>query len=401
MDFLNRRILIGICGSISAYKTAILVQELQRLGAEVRVVLTQNAQSFITPLTFQALTNQPACDDAMSHISWARWADTFLIAPASANFIAKMACGLADDLLSSLVLSATVPLIIAPAMNQAMWSNTATQHNIQILKQRGIAIIGPDVGIQACGEQGLGRLCEPEEIIQHLRLIPMNACLQDKHVVITAGGTQEAIDPVRYISNRSSGKMGYALARAAQRAGAKVTLISGKTHLSAPVGVTVVSVESAEDMFNAVKSHLPADIFIASAAVADYRVAMPAPQKLKKNQHTSLNLSLESNPDILAYVAQNKLSTYCVGFAAETDNLRTHAKQKLTQKNCDMIIANHVSTEKGFDKEDNQVHILTTEKIIDLPLIHKTRLAKEIIHQIGSRLKNRVFTPPQTTTTIF
>jgi len=384
MDFVNRRILVGVCGSIAAYKIAFLVQELQRLGAEVRVLLTENAKNFITPLTFQALTNQPDCDEVMSHIRWARWADTVLIAPASANFMAKMAHGLADDVLSSLVLSTTTPIIIAPAMNQAMWSNAATQHNLDCLKQRGMAIIGPDRGLQACGELGLGRLCEPEEIIQHLRLLPMPPCLQDKHVIITAGGTQEAIDPVRFISNRSSGKMGYALARAAVCAGAKVTLISGKTSLSPPIGVQLIRVESAQNMFDAVNQNLPADIFIASAAVADYRVSESSVHKIKKTQHNSRHLTLEPNPDILAHVANHKLAAYCVGFAAETQDVINNAQEKLIQKNCHMMIANQVSPQEGFDQEENQVSILTAGQIIQRPLMHKSRLAKEIILAIGS-----------------
>lgn len=390
MNFNNRRILIGICGSIAAYKTVLLVQELKKLGAEVRVVMTDNAQKFISLLTFQALTQQPAFDDAMSHITWARWADTFIIAPASAHTIAKIAHGLADDMLSTLALSLvpTVPLIICPAMNQAMWSNPATQHNINLLKERQVEFIGPDAGLQACGETGFGRLCEVEEIIESLRLIPIMANFKNKKILITAGGTQEAIDPVRVISNHSSGKMGYALARAAQRANAQVTLISGKTHLEPPLGVNLISVTSAAEMFEAVKQHLPTDIFIASAAVADYYVENIPSNKIKKTASAPLTLTLKPTVDILSYVGTNKLAQYITGFAAETDQLLENARQKLLKKECHMIIANIVSNQQGyqqgFNQDNNQITLITKAQIIELPLMHKTFIAKEIIQYIAA-----------------
>src|SRR3990167_9725597 len=314
-DFVDKKIVLGICGGIAAYKAAFLVRELTRLGAKVRVVMTTSAQQFITPLTLQALSGyEVRCDlfdasaeKAMGHIELARWADYLVIAPASANCLGKLAHGLADDLLTTLYLVCEVPVLVCPAMNRSMWLHPAVAEHVRVLSQRGVSIIGPEEGIQACCEVGYGRMAEPEHIIDALRLTAVQKVLTGKKVMVTAGPTWESIDPVRFVSNRSSGKMGYALAMAAQFAGAEVTLISGPTALACPPGVIFKSVQSAYAMYEAVMDHLELGmIFIGCAAVADYKVAKPVKQKIKKHTQTHYFIELELNPDIVSEVVKTK-----------------------------------------------------------------------------------------------
>jgi len=344
----SKKILLAITGGIASYKSAILARRLQDVGADVRVVMTEGAQAFITPLTLQALTGNPVHTDlldesaeaAMGHIELARWADLIVVAPASANTLARLAHGLADDLLGTLCLATTAPVMFAPAMNHQMWANVATQANAQTLKDRGYRLLEPDSGHQACGETGSGRMPEPEDlrdqVIRFFEESPAGTnttgttlpALQNKHVLITAGPTVEPIDPVRYISNHSSGKMGYAIAAAAAAAGAKVTLVSGPTKLDAPSGVTRIDVEAATEMLSVVESHVPStDVFIA--------------EKIKKNDD-EMTLKLVKNPDILKTVSMRDDRPFCVGFAAETQKVADHARGKLKKKRLDMIAANHV-----------------------------------------------------------
>lgn len=381
----NRRVLIGISGGIAAYKTLELIRRLQEHGALVKVVLTANGREFVTELSVRALTgdNEPAT--AMSHITLARWADVVLVAPASANFIAKFTHGLADDLLSTLCLATTAPILIAPAMNQQMWQNVATQDNIKRLHERSCKILGPDSGNQACGENGPGRMLEPEQLLQALHDHFAPKFLNNKHILITAGPTQEAIDPVRYVSNHSSGKMGYALAAAALQLGAKVTLISGPTAIALPTNhnLEIISVVSAHSMLQAVLNIIDQqkiDIFIGCAAVADYAPVAVNSQKIKKDAEL-ITLELKRTPDILAQVAALPANSrpFTIGFAAETENLLENAAQKLQQKCLDLIIANSVSGSNGFNQDDNQVWILGKDTApIALPKMRKQSLAFEI-----------------------
>ena len=410
-DFEGKKILLGISGGIAAYKSAFLVRELIRLGASVRVVMTASATEFMTPMTLQALSGQPVrldlfdgeAEHAMGHIELARWADYFLIAPATANCLAKMANGLADDLLSTLALVTNTPVLVCPGMNRSMWSHPATQVNCQVLKQRGVVIVGPAEGAQACGEYGWGRMTEVDGIINALRLYDIHQLLQHQHIIITAGPTREAIDPVRYISNHSSGKMGYALAEAALMAGARVTLITGPTLLAPPVGAHVEQVETARAMHDAVMQALaPGVIFIGAAAVADYHVEAPACIKLKKQDHAMLTLKLAPNVDILTAVAVSGQAAFVVGFAAETSNLLDYARQKLEKKQVDMIIANQVGPGLGFDADDNEVIVLTKKAEHALPRQHKVRLAGVLVAMIAESLQNadQTLAPTRTLTRI-
>lgn len=396
-DLINKKVLLGICGGIAAYKSAYLVRELTRLGADVRVVMTDSAQQFISPLTMQALSGNEVrselfdsqAERAMGHIELARWADYLIIAPASANCLAKLAQGIADDLLSTLYLVAEVPVIICPAMNKSMWSHPATQANCDLLSKRGAIFVGPEEGAQACGEYGFGRLSETEQIINALRLHDVHQLLAGKKVVITAGPTREAIDPVRFLSNYSSGKMGYALAIAAAMAGAEVTLISGPSVLGVPAGITLIRVESAQEMYDAVLNLKQKEyIFIGTAAVADYGIEKPALEKMKKKDHEELTLHLSKNKDILATVASSGKAAFVVGFAAETNNVVQFATEKLQKKNLDMIIANQVGKNIGFDSDMNEVVVITKNNQIELPLTHKTRLAGQIIAILAATLQN-------------
>lgn len=400
-DFANKKIVLGICGGIAAYKSAHLVRELTSLGAIVRVVMTKSAQQFITPMTMQALSGHEVrcelfdsqAERAMGHIELARWADYLLIAPASANCLAKFAHGLADDLLSTLYLVAETPVLVCPAMNRSMWAHPATQTNCKLLASRGVIIVGPDEGLQACGEQGYGRMSEVDSIITALRLHDVHRLLQGRKVMITAGPTREAIDPVRYISNHSSGKMGYALAAAASMAGADVTLVSGPSALMPHPDVRYHSVDSAQEMLDTVMAHLqPGMVFIGTAAVADYHVQSPAEQKLKKKDNSNLTLHLEANPDILATVAKSGKAAFVVGFAAETNDVLQHAKEKLKTKKADMMIANQVGKGLGFESDTHQVTVLTKHGETELAITHKTRLAGQIIAILAASLQNVTLT---------
>lgn len=389
----NKRIIVGITGGIAAYKGAEIVRRLQDQNAEVRVVMTTGATEFIRPLTLQALTGHPVHTDlldpdaeaAMGHIELARWADLVLIAPATANFISTMVHGGADDLLSTLCLATSAKIAVAPAMNQAMWSHAANQHNIELLKARETVVIDPDSGTQACGDIGPGRLQQPERIVEQLEDIFESGLLQGKKVVITAGPTHEAIDPVRYISNHSSGKMGYALASSLTEAGATVVLISGPVSLDSPERCQLIPVVSTDDMLKAsMAAAKDADIFISAAAVADYRVAKIADHKIKK-QTKNLSLQLEQNPDIVSTVASAYKQLYVVGFAAETENIETYAKDKLVRKKLNAIIVNDVSRKDiGFNSEDNEVSWIDPQSCTPLGKKSKAQLARDIVELIAA-----------------
>ena len=389
----NKRILVGVTGGIAAYKTPDLVRRLIERGADVRVVMTQGAKEFITPLSLQAVSGQPVfehlldtdAESGMGHIEIARWAEMIVIAPATANCMAKIVQGKADDLLSTLVLASEAELIIAPAMNQQMWQNPATQSNLELLRQRGVKIIGPGAGDQACGEIGPGRMTEPSEIAQQLLGDGIPQLLQGVNILLTAGPTWEALDPVRGITNHSSGKMGFCLAEAARDFGANVTIISGPVHLETPRQVNRVDVVSARDMLQQVMSNLHGcDIFIGVAAVADYRPENVADQKIKKDKDVDeLVINLVKNPDILAEVAMSSNKPFTVGFAAETEDLIANAQKKLRSKKIDMIIANNVAGKDGaFGSDENAVTLIHPEGEIELPRNDKYRLAIEIIQNI-------------------
>lgn len=389
----NKRVLLGVTGGIAAYKSAEIVRRLQDAGAEVRVVMTKGAQEFITPLTMQALSGNPVHIDlldpkaeaAMGHIELSRWADVVLIAPASANFMSKLATGEASDLLSTLCLATHSPIAIAPAMNQGMWQNTSTQKNLIELKGRGVHVLGPASGGQACGDVGLGRMLEASDIALATAQLFSVGTLDGKKVVITAGPTQEAIDPVRYISNHSSGKMGFALAAAAVEAGAKVVLIAGPVQLPSPERLARLNVVSAEQMLAAVQSQISdADIFISAAAVADFRPRQVASEKIKKGADDTMTLCMIKNPDIIATVAAAQPRPFCVGFAAETSNVVVHARQKLQNKNLDMVIANDVAdTSIGFNSDDNAVTVVTNHSAQPLSLRSKMQLARDLVALIA------------------
>jgi len=389
----NKRILLGVTGGVAAYKSAILLRALTRDGADVRVVMTLNACEFITPLTMQALSGRPVhielldaeTESAMGHIDLARWADVVIVAPASANFIARWSNGFAEDLLSTLCLATNAPIMLAPAMNQQMWLNLATQDNILKLAARKIQIMGPDSGNQACGEIGPGRMLEPELIAKAVAESFSNGLLTGSRLLITAGPTREAIDPVRYITNRSSGRMGFALANAAVEAGADVTVICGPVSIEKPERVKLIEVQSANDMHHAVMQEIGInDIFISAAAVADYCLVKVADQKIKKSGE-DLQLILKKNPDILAEVAALECAPFTVGFAAETENLEENAINKLQRKKLDMIAANQVGEELGFDKEENTLTVLWPSGIQQLELASKDKLARALIAIIAER----------------
>ncbi len=388
----RKRILLGISGGIAAYKSAELVRRLRDEGAEVRVVMTRGACEFITPLTMQALSANPVHTElldhehetAMGHIDLARWSDVVLIAPATANLIARLAQGMADDLLTTLCLATQAPILVAPAMNQQMWLNPATLANIAVLSERGIGIVGPAAGEQACGEIGPGRMLEPEQLVVATQAVFENGMLAGKHVIVTAGPTREAIDPVRYISNRSSGKMGYAVAEAALEAGAAVTLVSGPVALDAPERASMVQVNTATEMRDAVLDKAAgADILIAAAAVADYQCSAIAGQKIKKGDDT-LTLNLTKTPDVLAEAAKLDPALFTVGFAAETETLKDNAIKKLEAKGLDMIAANLVGEGRAFDVDENALELYWKGGSLKLELAPKTRLARQLLHVIAS-----------------
>jgi phosphopantothenoylcysteine decarboxylase/phosphopantothenate--cysteine ligase len=394
----HRRIVLGVSGGIAAYKAPDLVRRLRERGAEVQVVMTAGAQRFVTPTTFQAVAGRevraelwdPAAEAAMGHIELARWANLILLAPATADLIARLAAGRADDLLTTLVLATEAKLALAPAMNRLMWSHPATQANIKILRHRGVEVLGPGRGEQACGETGDGRMLEPLEIVAGVeRLLPNteSAVLAGKNVLITAGPTRERLDPVRYISNRSSGKMGFALADAARAAGANVTLVAGPVSLPTPNGVQRIDVESAAQMQEAVDAVVgTADVFIGTAAVADYRPAVVAERKIKKSGER-VEIVLERTPDILASVAARAQRPFVVGFAAETHDVETYARGKLETKNLDLIAANEVGDDKVFDRDDNSLIVLWRDGRVPIGPASKQAVAKELIELIASRIK--------------
>ncbi|WP_019675226.1 bifunctional phosphopantothenoylcysteine decarboxylase/phosphopantothenate--cysteine ligase CoaBC [Arsukibacterium perlucidum] len=392
-----KRILLGISGGIAAYKSADLVRRLKERGADVRVILTEAAQQFITPLTLQAVSGNPvstsmldpAAEAAMGHIELAKWANLIVVAPASADVIAKLAHGMANDLLTTCVLASAAPVAVAPAMNQQMYNNIATQQNLATLKKHKFHIYGPGAGEQACGDVGYGRMLEPLELVALIEqsLTPV-ASLTSLRFTITAGPTREALDPVRYLSNHSSGKMGFALAAAAAAMGADVTLISGPVQLATPAGVKRIDVISAEQMHDAaLKAAIQSDIFIGCAAVADYRAAEVATNKLKKGGSEQLQLTLVKNPDIIAAVADlTKQRPFTVGFAAETQDVLSYARQKLAEKNLDMICANDVSQpDAGFNSDQNAVTLLWQDGEQALALQSKAALAESLITLISEQ----------------
>lgn len=391
---LKKNILLGVTGGIAAYKSAELIRLLVRAGAEVRVVMTPSAREFVQPMTYQALSGHRVyteifdadADSAMDHIELARWADLVVIAPASANFIAKLRDGYADNLLLTLCLASKSTVAIAPAMNQQMYANDATQENIRALGARGVKVWGPAEGDQACGDVGLGRMLEPEGLLELICQFFSPGKLLGKQVLISAGPTREAIDPVRYISNRSSGKMGYALAQAASEAGADVTLVSGPVEISPPQSVRRVSVTSAIEMRDAIIERAPgADIFIACAAVSDYRVEKPAAHKIKKDG-ASMQLELVPTPDIVSEVTQLGNKPFTLGFAAETEDVEQHAREKLTRKNLDMIAANQVGVEpSGFESDTNEILVIWPDGQQLLALGEKRVIAIQLIDLLADR----------------
>jgi phosphopantothenoylcysteine decarboxylase / phosphopantothenate---cysteine ligase len=395
----GKRILLGVTGGIAAYKSPDLVRRLRERAAEVQVVMTAGAREFITPTTFQAVSGRTvrselwdaAAEAAMGHIELARWADAVLIAPASADFLARLATGQADDLLATLCLATRAPIAIAPAMNHLMWSNAATRANTATLIERGVQLFGPAEGDQACGESGEGRMLEPLDLAERLQglLLPGGGALAGRRVLITAGPTRERIDPVRFVSNRSSGKMGFAVAQAAREAGATVVLVAGPVTLATPAQIQRVDVESAADMLDAVLRELPGtDIFISTAAVADYRPSQAAERKIKKTAET-LELAMERTTDVLATVASRAERPFVVGFAAETEAVEHNARTKLMRKNLDMIAANEVGHEKAFDCEDNQLIVLSRGNRYELARADKLTLARGLVALVAQELAAR------------
>lgn len=393
----NKCILLGVTGSIAAYKSAELVRRFREVGATVRVAMTENAKRFITPLTMQAVSGFPVHDDlfdphaeaAMGHIALARWADCIVVAPATADFIAHLAHGDAEDLLTTLCLATSAPIALAPAMNQGMWKHTLTQDNLQVLKQKDIHIFGPTEGSQACGDVGPGRMLEPADILEKVSAIFKTGALAGTRVLVTAGPTHEAIDPVRFITNGSSGKMGYALAQAAREAGAQVTLISGPVSLPKPAHVDFEPVVSAMEMYDAVMRKIADyDIFFSVAAVGDYRCEQIAKEKIHKKDER-LQLQLERNPDIVSTVGHLPERPFVVGFAAETNDLLRAASKKRQDKQMDVIIANRVGEGIGMGSEENEVTIIYSDHEIRLPITTKRKLARQLIRLIADIYKKR------------
>jgi phosphopantothenoylcysteine decarboxylase/phosphopantothenate--cysteine ligase len=394
MSLRQRRILIGVTGGIAAYKVCELVRRLRDLEAEVRVVMTEGATHFVTPTTFQALSGQPvrvslwdeAGEAAMGHIELAKWAERVLVAPASADTLARLAHGFADDLLSTVVLATAAPVYVAPAMNQQMWANLAVQANVGTLRVRGVGILGPADGDQACGDIGSGRMLEPHELRDILVASFGEQPLRGRRVLVSAGPTYEDIDPVRFIGNRSSGRMGFAVAAAARDAGADVTLVAGPVSLPSPAGVKRIDVRSARQMQDAVLRAAPGtDIYIGAAAVGDYRPVDAADHKLKKTDGQPLRLELAENPDIIASLAALPDRPFLVGFAAETKELAAYAQDKLTRKGIDMIAANEVGAGRGFEVADNALQLYWRDGSAALPTMPKTELARQLMAHIAQR----------------
>ena len=394
-DLNGQHVLLGVTGSIAAYKSPDIVRRLREQGAEVRVVLTASAEKLVSPTVFQAVSGEPVRGDiwdkkaeaGMSHIELAKWADLVVIAPATANIIAQLAAGSAENLLTTICLATEAPITIAPSMNQIMWNDVATQANCDLLRRRNIRFMGPDEGSQACGDTGPGRMSEPADIVSRLSRDGGTGPLEGLHVMVTAGPTREAIDPVRFVSNRSSGKMGFALARAAADAGAKVTLIAGPVHLPTPPRVIRVDVESTQQMFDEAMQRIAGmDIYVGAAAISDYRPKVAVVQKIKKSADTFL-LEMVKSPDLLANVAALDSGPFTVGFAAETEKLEYYAIEKLNRKKLDMIIANLVGENLCFDADENEVVVLWGDDRKPLPKLSKPELARQLIDVIASRYR--------------
>ena len=398
------KVVLGVTGGIAAYKSADVVRRLKERGAEVQVVMTSSAEKLVSASVFQAVSGQPVRGDlwddqaeaAMGHIELARWADLVLVAPATANIMAELAAGSANNLLTTLCLATEAPLVLAPAMNQAMWRNPATRANLETLLKHGVTVIGPADGEQACGDQGPGRMEEPGTIVDHVfnkHMNPVAGILDGLHVLLTAGPTRESIDPVRFISNRSSGKMGYAMAQAAADAGARVTLISGPVTLPTPRNVERIDVETVAEMHDETLARAKAaDLYIGAAAIADYRPEEVHNQKIKKKAD-SMTLKMVKSPDVLAEVSALKSGPFTVGFAAETENLEKNARAKLAAKKLDMIVANLVGHDLCFDSDDNSVLVLWHGGGEDLPRMLKTDLARQIMALVASHYRQSVSAP--------
>ncbi len=394
LNFSNTNVLLGVTGGIAAYKSAEIIRLFKKEGANVRVVMTNSAKEFITPLTLQAVSGNEIHDSlldvnaesGMGHIELAKWADIILIAPCTAETIAKITHGRADDLMGALILASEADIYIAPAMNMNMWLDASTQDNYKILENRGITFIGPAQGEQACGDNGPGRLEEPEKIIEFIEKLTKKGPLSGKIITITAGPTREQIDPVRFISNNSSGKMGYSIAEAAIKLGAQVNLISGPVALDADKSINLHKINSASEMLaQVIKCMKNSDIFIGCAAVSDYKPSDYSNKKIKKEDHSNLDIELEKNKDILKYVSKNFSESYIVGFAAETSDVIENAKKKLITKNLDMIVSNDISDKSiGFDVDENEVNVITQDKTLLLKKDKKTRIAKQILKIIST-----------------
>ena len=394
MKLTGKEIVLGVTGGIAAYKAAEVVSRLRKLGASVHVIMTENARQFITPLTLETLSANPVVYDTferpatweVEHIALAKRAEVFVIAPATANILAKMACGIADDMLSTTVLATKAPVLVAPAMNTGMWTAPATRQNVETLRQRGVHFVGPEAGFLACGDEGSGRMSEPAAIVGAIEAILCpRRDMEGLRVMVTAGGTRECIDPVRYIGNDSSGKMGFALAEAARQRGAEVTLVCGHTTAKRPEGIPVTEVESTCELYDAVLARAAEqDVVIQAAAPADYRPAHPSAQKIKKQAGEGITLELVENPDIAAAVgAAKRPGQTLVGFAAETEHLLDNARRKLDKKNLDMIVANDVSQPgAGFNVDTNMATLLTREGMVECPLQSKRDLAERILDEI-------------------
>ncbi len=394
MELTGKHIVLGITGGIAAYKSAEIVSRLRHLGADVHVIMTKNATEFITPLTLRTLAANPVVTDTFAepeewnveHVALAKLADIFVIAPATANILAKMANGIADDMLSTTVLATKAPVLAAPAMNTGMWTAKATQQNVSVLKERGVLFSGPASGMLACGDEGAGRMSEPAEIVQKIQeILTREKDFEGKKLLVTAGSTRERLDPVRFLTNDSSGKMGFAIAEAARDRGAEVTLVKGSTTAPVPGGVTVIEIESARDLLDVMKKEAPKqDIVIQAAAVADYRPAVYAKTKIKKKDGEPMVIELTENPDIAKTIgAKKKANQFFVGFAAETDHVAAHAQEKLVRKNLDMIVANDVTKPgAGFNSDTNIVTLITKDAAEALPIMSKRGVADAILDRI-------------------
>ncbi len=394
MELTGKHIVLGVTGGIAAYKSAEVVSRLRHLGADVHVIMTRNATEFVTPLTFRTLAANPVVTDTFAepeewnveHVALAKLADIFVIAPATANILAKMANGIADDMLSTTVLATKAPVLVAPAMNTGMWTAKATQQNVSVLKNRGVLFAGPESGMLACGDEGKGRMSEPADIVRKIQeILGRTEDLAGKKLLVTAGSTRERLDPVRFLTNDSSGKMGFAIAEAARDRGAEVTLVKGNTTAPVPDGVRIIEIESARDLLDVMKKEAPKqDIVIQAAAVADYRPAACAKTKIKKKDGEPMAIRLTENPDIAKTIgAKKKASQVFVGFAAETDHVAAHAQEKLIKKNLDMIVANDVTKPgAGFNTDTNIVTLITKEGSEALPIMSKREVADAILDRI-------------------